>query len=51
MKALCWHGTHRVPLADAPAAYKAWQHKKDGCIKVGLSLDETGSLWLPLTTD
>lgn len=28
--------THRVPLADAPAAYAMFQHKRDGCIKVVL---------------
>jgi threonine dehydrogenase-like Zn-dependent dehydrogenase len=28
--------THRVPLADAPAAYKTFRDKKDGCIKVVL---------------
>ncbi|WP_426514141.1 zinc-dependent alcohol dehydrogenase [Dactylosporangium sp. McL0621] len=26
--------THRVPLADAPAAYEAFQQKKDGTVKV-----------------
>ncbi|MFB9447312.1 glutathione-dependent formaldehyde dehydrogenase [Dactylosporangium vinaceum] len=26
--------THRVPLADAPAAYSAFQEKKDGTVKV-----------------
>lgn len=26
--------THRVPLADAPAAYKMFHDKRDGCIKV-----------------
>ena len=26
--------THRVKLADAPAAYKTFRDKKDGCIKV-----------------
>jgi threonine dehydrogenase-like Zn-dependent dehydrogenase len=26
--------THRVPLAEAPAAYKTFRDKKDGCIKV-----------------
>jgi threonine dehydrogenase-like Zn-dependent dehydrogenase len=28
--------THRVPLAEAPAAYKAFRDKDDGCIKVVL---------------
>ena len=28
--------THRVPLDDAPAAYKTFRDKKDGCIKVVL---------------
>ncbi len=28
--------THRVSLEDAPAAYKTFQEKKDGCIKVVL---------------
>jgi threonine dehydrogenase-like Zn-dependent dehydrogenase len=28
--------THRVALADAPAAYKTFRDKKDGCIKVVL---------------
>jgi threonine dehydrogenase-like Zn-dependent dehydrogenase len=28
--------THRVPLADAPAAYKMFRDKEDGCIKVVL---------------
>lgn len=28
--------THRVPLADAPAAYETFQKKEDGCIKVVL---------------
>jgi threonine dehydrogenase-like Zn-dependent dehydrogenase len=28
--------THRVPLADAPAAYKSFRDKEDGCIKVVL---------------
>jgi threonine dehydrogenase-like Zn-dependent dehydrogenase len=28
--------THRVPLADAPAAYKTFRDKEDGCIKVVL---------------
>jgi threonine dehydrogenase-like Zn-dependent dehydrogenase len=26
--------THRVPLREAPAAYEAFQHKKDGTVKV-----------------
>ena len=26
--------THRIPLADAPEAYKTFRDKKDGCIKV-----------------
>lgn len=29
--------THRVKLADAPAAYKTFRDKKDGCIKVVLT--------------
>ena len=29
--------THRLKLADAPAAYKTFRDKKDGCIKVVLS--------------
>jgi threonine dehydrogenase-like Zn-dependent dehydrogenase len=28
--------THRVPLADAPAAYEMFRNKDDGCIKVVL---------------
>jgi threonine dehydrogenase-like Zn-dependent dehydrogenase len=28
--------THRVPLAEAPAAYETFRDKKDGCIKVVL---------------
>ncbi|KGN42260.1 zinc-dependent alcohol dehydrogenase [Knoellia aerolata] len=28
--------THRLPLADAPAAYSMFQKKEDGCIKVVL---------------
>jgi threonine dehydrogenase-like Zn-dependent dehydrogenase len=28
--------THRVPLSEAPAAYKAFREKTDGCIKVVL---------------
>lgn len=28
--------THRVPLAEAPAAYKSFRDKEDGCIKVVL---------------
>ena len=28
--------THRAPLADAPALYKTFRDKKDGCIKVVL---------------
>ena len=28
--------THRVPLEDAPAAYRTFRDKKDGCIKVVL---------------
>jgi len=28
--------THRWPLADAPQAYRMFQHKQDGCIKVVL---------------
>jgi threonine dehydrogenase-like Zn-dependent dehydrogenase len=29
--------THRIKLADAPAAYKTFRDKKDGCIKVVLT--------------
>lgn len=29
--------THRLPLAEAPAAYKTFRDKQDGCIKVVLS--------------
>ena len=29
--------THRIPLADAPAAYKTFRDKEDGCIKVVLT--------------
>jgi len=29
--------THRVPLADAPKAYKTFRDKQDGCIKVVLT--------------
>ena len=28
--------THRLPLADAPQAYKTFRDKEDGCIKVVL---------------
>ncbi|HEY1189819.1 MAG TPA: glutathione-dependent formaldehyde dehydrogenase, partial [Gemmata sp.] len=28
--------THRLPLADGPAAYKVFRDKQDGCIKVVL---------------
>ncbi len=28
--------THRVPLEDAPAAYRMFQRKEDGCVKVVL---------------
>ncbi len=28
--------THRIPLAEAPGAYKTFRDKKDGCIKVVL---------------
>ena len=28
--------SHRAPLADAPALYKTFRDKKDGCIKVVL---------------
>ncbi|OWK35286.1 zinc-dependent alcohol dehydrogenase [Fimbriiglobus ruber] len=28
--------THRLPLADAPAAYKTFRDKEDGCVKVVL---------------
>ena len=28
--------THRLPLEDAPAAYKTFRDKEDGCIKVVL---------------
>jgi threonine dehydrogenase-like Zn-dependent dehydrogenase len=28
--------THRIPLDDAPAAYKTFRDKEDGCIKVVL---------------
>jgi threonine dehydrogenase-like Zn-dependent dehydrogenase len=28
--------THRLPLADAPKAYKTFRDKQDGCIKVVL---------------
>ncbi|WP_068263630.1 zinc-dependent alcohol dehydrogenase [Janibacter limosus] len=29
--------THRVPLADAPEAYRTFRNKEDGCIKVVLT--------------
>lgn len=29
--------THRLKLDDAPAAYKTFREKKDGCIKVVLT--------------
>lgn len=29
--------THRIPLSEAPEAYKTFRDKKDGCIKVVLS--------------
>ncbi len=29
--------THRLPLADAPQAYKTFRDKEDGCIKVVLT--------------
>jgi threonine dehydrogenase-like Zn-dependent dehydrogenase len=28
--------THRLPLDEAPAAYKMFQAKQDGCVKVVL---------------
>jgi threonine dehydrogenase-like Zn-dependent dehydrogenase len=28
--------THRLPLEDAPKAYKLFQEKRDGCVKVFL---------------
>jgi threonine dehydrogenase-like Zn-dependent dehydrogenase len=28
--------THKVPLEEAPAAYKTFRDKQDGCIKVVL---------------
>ena len=28
--------THHLPLAEAPAAYKMFREKQDGCIKVVL---------------
>jgi threonine dehydrogenase-like Zn-dependent dehydrogenase len=28
--------THRLPLAQAPAAYRTFRDKEDGCIKVVL---------------
>ena len=28
--------THRLPLEDAPRAYKTFRDKEDGCIKVVL---------------
>jgi len=28
--------THRLPLEQAPEAYRMFQHKEDGCIKVVL---------------
>ena len=28
--------THRIPLEEAPAAYRTFRDKKDGCIKVVL---------------
>ena len=28
--------THRVPLEEAPSAYKTFRDKEDGCIKVVL---------------
>ena len=42
MRALIWHGknavviTHKRPLEDAPALYKTFRDKEDGCIKVVL---------------
>jgi threonine dehydrogenase-like Zn-dependent dehydrogenase len=29
--------THRLPLADGPAAYEFFQHKRDGAIKLLLT--------------
>ena len=29
--------THRLPLDDAPAAYKTFRDKEEGCIKVVLT--------------
>jgi threonine dehydrogenase-like Zn-dependent dehydrogenase len=29
--------THRLPLQEAPNAYKTFRDKKDGCIKVFLT--------------
>ena len=36
--------THRRPLADAPAMYKTFRDKKDGCIKVVLKPGMNGGL-------
>jgi threonine dehydrogenase-like Zn-dependent dehydrogenase len=33
--------THRVPLEDAPRAYRTFAQKRDGCIKVALFPDRT----------
>jgi len=35
--------THRVPLEEAPEAYRTFQRKEDGCIKVVLDPWATGS--------
>jgi hypothetical protein len=32
--------THRVPLAEAPQAYKLFQQKSDGCVKVQLKPEQ-----------
>ena len=32
--------THRLPLSEAPEAYKMFQEKADGCIKVVLKPQE-----------
>jgi hypothetical protein len=38
--------THRVPLADAPAAYKTFRDKQDSCIKVVLPHDRVHGVQL-----
>jgi threonine dehydrogenase-like Zn-dependent dehydrogenase len=35
--------THRLPLDEAPGAYRTFRAKEDGCIKVVLTPDGNGA--------